>query len=88
MMFQIGNAITRSSSSISVVVAPVEAYINAHPWWVSFFSLTLLVGTVLKIPTRMVPGICPYRPIPNIIDYYEMQQSISSALKKPGKIQD
>ena len=69
MLVKIGNVDSRSSSGITLAVAPKMAYLNAKPWWMVFFTWSLLIKRPNVINIRVVPGMCPYRPYVAIGDY-------------------
>jgi hypothetical protein len=54
MIFQFGNYKARSSSSFKFLAATNPAYLDAKPWWISFFSMMLLIGDVYKMSGRLV----------------------------------
>jgi len=73
MKFEIGNTDCLAASGLDIVATPNPAYLYAKPWWMEFFSLTLLIGSALSINVRLVPGMCPYRPMPNLQDLYSVE---------------
>jgi hypothetical protein len=54
IIFQFGNYKPRSSSSFKFLAATNPAYLDAKPWWISFFSIMLLIGDVYEMNGRLV----------------------------------
>ena len=88
LLYRIGNYLGKASSSMNFAATPNPAYLSAKPWWMSFFSLSLLVGSTQNLPTRLVPGFCPYRPIPSLQDLYNVQTYIQDKMYAPPKNKD
>ena len=81
MKYILGNEYATSSSTMTFLASTNYAYLTAKPWWMAFFSLTLLLRDAIVFNGRLTPGFCPYRPIPSIADQYNVEQYIASQLK-------
>jgi len=64
-MMKIGNVDEHATSEITMAIAPKMAYLDATPWWMTFFTMGLLFDRPNIINIRLVPGFCPYRPFMN-----------------------
>ena len=71
-MMKLGNVDEHATSGITMAIAPKIAYLDATPWWMTFFTMGLLFGRPNIINIRLVPGFCPYRPIMNYQDFYDL----------------
>ena len=74
----LGNSHTFSSASMTYLLVNNMAYLDAYPWWISFFSGSLLLGRVQRIEGNLAPGLCPFKPLPTTEDLYKVRSLILS----------
>jgi hypothetical protein len=83
---EVGNVECMSSSSNRFLATPNPSYLEAKPWLISFFSLTLLIRNIYEFQTRLVPGFCPYKPFPTTTDLYTIKALLASKIYTSGTI--
>jgi len=64
----IGSSKTFTTSSLTYLLVANNAYLNAYPWWISFFSADLLLGWIYRIDGNLAPGFCPFKTMPTTSD--------------------
>lgn len=75
----LGNSHTFSSASMTYLLVNNMAYLNANPWWISFFSGSLLLGRINKLEGNLAPGFCPFRPLPTTTQLSTVRELILSS---------
>eukprot|EP01022_Parablepharisma_sp_SALTPOND_P003657 TRINITY_DN114_c0_g2_i2.p1 TRINITY_DN114_c0_g2~~TRINITY_DN114_c0_g2_i2.p1 ORF type:complete len:1536 (+),score=156.85 TRINITY_DN114_c0_g2_i2:822-5429(+) len=74
----LGPTRTFSTAGMYFLFAANQAYLNAYPWWISFFSATLLLSDVYKLKGNLVPGFCPFKTFPVTDDLYSVRSLLMS----------
>eukprot|EP01022_Parablepharisma_sp_SALTPOND_P018430 TRINITY_DN300_c0_g1_i1.p2 TRINITY_DN300_c0_g1~~TRINITY_DN300_c0_g1_i1.p2 ORF type:complete len:1871 (+),score=218.15 TRINITY_DN300_c0_g1_i1:2469-8081(+) len=67
-----------STASMTFLLVANTAYLNAYPWWISFFSAGLLLGNVYRIEGNLAPGICPFKTLPITDDLFTIRSLLLS----------
>jgi hypothetical protein len=62
IILNLGNNACRAASALKLLIAPSKAYLLAAPWWMSFLSMSLLIGKPITLNYKLLPGQCPYKP--------------------------
>ncbi len=76
--FHIGNTEAFSTRGITMLTASNPGYLDLHPWWISFLSLSLLMGKVISVDGRLAPGFCPFRVMPTTQELSAIKTFITS----------
>eukprot|EP01022_Parablepharisma_sp_SALTPOND_P003665 TRINITY_DN114_c0_g3_i1.p1 TRINITY_DN114_c0_g3~~TRINITY_DN114_c0_g3_i1.p1 ORF type:complete len:2013 (+),score=220.50 TRINITY_DN114_c0_g3_i1:571-6609(+) len=73
---------TQSFSTAGMVFLLVAntAYLNAYPWWISFFSANLLLGNIYRIQGNLAPGVCPFKTLPTTNDLHTIRSLLLTRL--------
>ncbi len=80
----IGNVKTYSSVGHYYVIMGNPAYLDATPWWMSFFSGSLLIGERYEVEGNFAPGICPFRTSSKIEDLSAQKGKFLDSLTSPS----
>ena len=75
--FHLGNTDAFSTRGITMLTASNTAYLNLHPWWISFLSLSLLMGKIYDVNGRLAPGFCPFRAMPTTKELSQIKALIT-----------
>ncbi len=62
ILLNLGNNACKAASALKLLIAPSRAYLLAAPWWMSFLSISLLIGNPIILNYKLLPGQCPYKP--------------------------
>jgi len=69
-----------SSASLAFLLVANTAYLDAYPWWISFFSASLLLGRVNYIDGNLAPGLCPFKTLPTAFDLFNVRSLLLTRL--------
>jgi len=78
--FEIGSSKTFTTSAMTYLLVANNAYLNAYPWWISFFSADLLLGWIYRIEGNLAPGFCPFKTLPTTSDVQAVRNMLIARL--------
>ena len=83
LIVKFGNFEAFSSASAYFLGATNPAYLAVRPWYISFFSATLLMGGVSVFTDSPIPGLCPFRTSLTLNDVGKFKTLIMNSIQTP-----
>ena len=84
LIVKFGNFECFSTASATFLGATNPAYIAVRPWFMSFFSASLLMGGVSTFTDSPIPGFCPFRTSLTFNDLGEYKSLIMNNIQTPS----